>query len=100
MLYLCEVSDVAEGAAKRIDLPERPPLAVFHLPTGLFVTDDTCTHGLASLSEGEIDDGVVECPWHQGAFDIATGKPCGAPCTIPLRTHRVVVSDGKVFLEE
>ena len=48
---------------------------------------------------GEIDcdDGVVECPYHQGAFEIATGRPAGAPCSIPLRVYRVEVKDEAIY---
>ena len=38
------------------------------------MTDDICTHGNASSSEGEIEEGKVYCPFHDGAFDIRTGK--------------------------
>ena len=77
------------------------PLAVFHLEDGEFyVTDDTCTHGDASLADGEIDGCEVECPFHAGAFDIKTGEPCGAPCTIPLKTYQSIVREDKVYLVE
>lgn len=87
---LCRAADVPEGGALRVELDGRPPVAVFRVGGRFFVTDDTCTHGDASLADGEIDaeELVVECPWHAGAFALATGAPCGAPCTIPLRVHR------------
>lgn len=94
---LCAVADVPTGGCRRIALPGRPPLAVFRIDSGIHVTDDTCTHGDASLCDGEIEDGLVECPYHQGAFDIATGKPAGAPCTIALRVYPVQVQDGQVL---
>lgn len=94
--FLCKTSDVPEGSAKRVELAGRKPLAVFNLEGSFHVTDDTCTHGEASLCDGEIDGDVVECPFHQGAFDIRTGKPAGAPCTIPLKTYEVVVERDNV----
>lgn len=102
MTPLCKTEHVALGSALRIEREGKPPLAIFHLKSGFFVTDDLCTHGVASLAEGEIDldDGVVECPWHQGAFEIETGRPCAAPCTKPIKVHSVVVADGKIFLAE
>lgn len=102
LIVLCSTDQVTPGEAIRVVIDGYPPLAVFNLNGAFHVTDDRCTHGDASLAEGEIDcdDGVVECPWHQGAFDIATGKPCGAPCTIPLRVYQVVVRDGVVLLAQ
>ncbi|WP_207779397.1 non-heme iron oxygenase ferredoxin subunit [Zavarzinia aquatilis] len=98
--FLCRAADVPDGGALKIERAGRPPLAVFNVGGRFFVTDDTCTHGEASLSEGEIDadECVVECPWHSGAFDLATGKPCGAPCTIALKIHAFECRDGALYL--
>ena len=95
---LCQVNDVAEGNGLQINLPERPPLAVFKIEGNIFVTDDTCTHGQASLCEGEIEDGVVECPFHQGAFEIATGKAISAPCPAHLKTYQPILVGDDVFV--
>lgn len=99
-IVLCRASDVPEGGALKVELEGRAPLAVFRVGGHFFVTDDTCTHGDASLSEGEVDeeDMVVECPWHSGAFELATGKPCGAPCTIPLKVHRFELRGDDIVL--
>lgn len=99
MKMLCNTGDVPAGESRRIELPGRPPLAVFNLDGTIYVTDDTCTHGDASLCDGEIDtdDGVVECPYHQGAFEIATGRPAGAPCTVALRVYPVEIRGEAVY---
>jgi nitrite reductase/ring-hydroxylating ferredoxin subunit len=98
---LCLTSDVEQGEGLQVIIDGYPPLAVFHLKDGEFyVTDDTCTHGDASLAEGEIDGCEVECPFHAGAFDIKTGEPCGAPCSIPLKTYHSIVRNGQVYLVE
>lgn len=99
--FLCLASDVEQGEGLQVIIEGYPPLAVFHLEDGEFyVTDDTCTHGDASLADGEIDGCEVECPFHAGAFDIKTGEPCGAPCSIPLKTYTSFVRDGQVYLVE
>lgn len=74
-------------------------IAVFNLDGDFFATDDTCTHGFASLSEGYIEDGIVECPWHGGSFDIRTGAPREDPCRIPLRVYAVTVRDTDVWID-
>jgi len=99
MHFICKKQAVPEGGALRIELAARPPLAVFSLDGGFVVTDDTCTHGDASLCDGEIEDGIVECPFHQGAFDIATGKPVAAPCAIPLKVYRTETRGDEVFAD-
>ena len=63
-----------------------------------FATDDTCTHGNASMAEGDIDGSEVYCPFHMGAFDIRTGEATVAPCSVPLKTYEVVIEDGYLFI--
>jgi nitrite reductase/ring-hydroxylating ferredoxin subunit len=36
---------------------------------------------------------------HFGAFDVRTGEPVHAPCSIPLRTYKVIVQDGKILVD-
>jgi nitrite reductase/ring-hydroxylating ferredoxin subunit len=95
---LCDASDVPPGTAKRIVL-DRLVLAAFNLGGEFYITDDTCTHGFASLSGGIIDGGIVECPWHGGTFDIRSGVAVDRPCTVPLNTYRAVVRDGVVWID-
>src|SRR5580658_7148198 len=95
---LCDASDVPPGTAKRIVL-DRLVLAAFNLGGEFYVTDDTCTHGFASLSDGIIDGDIVECPWHGGTFDIRSGTPVGHPCTVPVNSYRTIVRDGAVWVD-
>jgi nitrite reductase/ring-hydroxylating ferredoxin subunit len=99
MLNLCRTEDVAAGEILRVDPPNHVPLAVYNLDGKFFVTDDTCTHGEASLSEGEIDGEWIECPFHAGCFEIATGLPTVPPCAIPIRSYPVTIKDGAIFVE-
>ena len=98
-IALCRREAVEAGKAIRI---EKGPLtlAVFNLDGEFFVTDDACTHGPGSLSEGCIEGDVVECDFHNGAFNIRTGDVVTPPCMIPIKTYRTVVDDdGFVSIE-
>jgi nitrite reductase/ring-hydroxylating ferredoxin subunit len=97
-LDLCETSEVPEGGAIKVER-DGLVLAVFNLGGRFFVTDDACTHGPGSLSEGDIDGEVVECNFHNGAFHIPTGRVEAPPCMVPLRTYAVQVVDGKVRID-
>ncbi len=65
------------------------PLAVYEVSGTCFVTLDRCTHAQARLSEGYLEGFLIECPLHQGLFDVRTGEVKGPPCTEPLRTFAV-----------
>ena len=98
-IALCKPAEVSAGAAIRIE-KEGLTLAVFNLDGEFHVTDDACTHGPGSLSEGCITGDVVECDFHNGAFNIRTGEVVTPPCMIPLKTYRTVVdSEGFVSIE-
>ena len=99
MLQLCPTQDVPEGGALKVER-DGLILAVFNLGNKFYVTDDTCTHGPGSLSEGEIDCDaqVVECNFHNGAFNIVTGAVEAPPCMIPLKTYDASVVDGHVCI--
>ena len=96
-IELCSTSEVAPGGALKVEHGDLT-LAVFNLEGEFYVTDDNCTHGPGSLSEGYIEGDVVECNFHNGQFNIKTGEVVAPPCMVPVKTYRTVVEDGKVFI--
>jgi nitrite reductase/ring-hydroxylating ferredoxin subunit len=97
-IELCSTADIAPGNALRVETGDLV-LAVFNVGGAFFVTDDNCTHGPGSLSEGYIEDDVVECNFHNGQFNIRTGEVVSPPCMVPIKTYPAIVEDGKVFIE-
>lgn len=98
LLTLCATSDVPDGGAIKVER-DGLTLAVFNLGGVYFVTDDECTHGPGSLSEGDIEGEVVVCNFHNGAFHIPTGRVEAPPCMVPVRTYRVQLVEGNVCIE-
>lgn len=97
--FVCEQDDLADGEMLKVNLPEQAPIVVYRVGGLFFATDDTCTHGEASLSEGELDDGyIIECPFHNGTFDIRTGEAVDFPCIVPLKVYPVKVEEGRVLI--
>ena len=95
---LCSTAEVAPGTALKVETGELT-LAVFNVDGDFFVTDDMCTHGPGSLSEGYIDGDVVECNFHNGQFNIKTGAVVSPPCMVPIKTYKTVVENGRVLIE-
>lgn len=88
MITICNISNIPAVGGLRVEHAGLPVLAVFRVGEEYFVTDDLCTHGAASLSEGELIGFEIECPFHQGAFDLRTGAPTARPCSVPLRVYK------------
>ena len=59
LVSVCKTTDVEPGTSLRVEIDGLPALAVFNVENEFFVIDDTCTHGDASLCDGEIEDGQV-----------------------------------------
>ena len=95
---LCKIDEVAPGTALKVEAAGLV-VAVFNVDGEFYVTDDSCTHGPGSLSEGYVDGDVIECNFHNGQFNIKTGEVVSPPCMIPVKTYPTVVQDGKVFVE-
>ena len=64
-----------------------------------FVTDDHCTHGPGSLSEGWLTGHEIECDFHQGRFDVRTGAAVSPSPYVRVRTYAVTVEDGRVLID-
>ncbi len=72
-------------------------LAVFNIGGKFYVTDDECTHASASLADGMLDGDVIECAVHMGAFHVPTGAVKAPPCSVALRTYKVVLQGRRCF---
>jgi len=73
-------------------------IAMYNAGGEIFATDNICTHGHARLCEGFLEGHEIECPLHQGRFDVRTGQPTCAPVTEAIRRYPVRVDGGRVFL--
>lgn len=74
-------------------------VALYAVEGQYFATSDVCTHGQAFLSDGYLDGHLIECPLHQGLFDVRTGAAAGAPCTVPVRSFPVKIEDGILYVQ-
>lgn len=97
-IELCKTADVGAGESLKVETSGLT-LAVFNVDGNFYVTDDDCTHGPGSLSEGFLDGEVIECNFHQGCFNVRTGEVVAPPCIVPIKTYRTRVEDGTLFLE-
>lgn len=89
--------DLWDGAGVPLHMAGRE-FALFRVSAAVYATDGICTHGHARLCEGFIEGTDIECPLHQGRFDLRTGAPTCAPAAEALRTYPVRVVDGRVQL--
>jgi 3-phenylpropionate/trans-cinnamate dioxygenase ferredoxin subunit len=95
------IDDIEDGEALRVPASVTgadDAIAIFHDGGEFFALNDTCTHAQASLSEGWIENGEVECPLHAGRFCLRNGEVLSMPATQNTVAHRVEVIDGEIFV--
>ena len=95
---VCATGDVAEGEALKVET-EGLTVAVFNVEGDFYVTDDHCTHGPGSLSEGFLEGHEIECDFHQGCYDVRTGEVTSPPPMVPVKSYKVVVDGDQVMIE-
>jgi nitrite reductase (NADH) small subunit/3-phenylpropionate/trans-cinnamate dioxygenase ferredoxin subunit len=93
---VCTVADVPEGGGKAVAVGDRL-VAVFKQGGELHAIDDTCPHMGASLAAGQLEHGVVTCPWHAWRFRVTDGTWADNPrVKIPCHAVRVVGDEVQV----
>ena len=94
----CAVDDIDEEDLLRFDHDERT-FCIYNTPDGFFATDGYCTHEDEHLENGIVIDCVIECPLHQGRFDVRDGRALSAPVCVDLKTWPVKVEKGLVYVD-
>lgn len=95
---LMSIDDTFEGEVVRVDIADKN-LAVYNLNGQIYCTDNLCTHGNALLSDGYMEGFDIECPFHQGRFDIRDGRPTCEPATKPVKSYPITIENGRVFVD-
>ena len=91
------LEDVFEGEVMAVNVQGKE-IALYEVQGELYATDNLCTHGAARLSDGFLDGREIECPFHQGRFDVCTGKALCAPLTENIRVYPVRIENKRVFV--
>lgn len=76
------LSALPDGKPARRFIGETP-LVVVRAGSRASVLADRCSHLSGPLSEGDVADGCVTCPWHGSVFSLADGEVVHGPATAP-----------------
>lgn len=80
---LLPISELEKNWVTRVQIGSRR-IAVYDTPSGIYASLALCNHGGADLCDGYFDGHIIECPLHQGAFDVRNGRAISAPATRPM----------------
>ncbi|HVU45958.1 MAG TPA: NADH:ubiquinone reductase (Na(+)-transporting) subunit F [Terracidiphilus sp.] len=95
---VCGAADIRRADAIRFD-HARKTYALYRDEAGtLYATDGYCTHGNTHLSDGLVKGAIIECPKHNGRFNLIDGSPARAPICRGLATYPVDVRQGRIHI--
>tara|TARA_B100000686_G_C15843420_1_gene503742 strand:+ start:113 stop:424 length:312 start_codon:yes stop_codon:yes gene_type:complete len=97
-VFVCEKNELDLDDLMRFDYGNNT-YCIYHINDGFYATDGMCTHEDVHLEGGLIMDNEIECPMHQGIFNIKTGKVIQDPPCDDLRTYQVKVENDKIYIE-
>ena len=73
--------------------------AIYRVEDQAYASDGLCTHEKVHLCDGLVMEHVIECPKHNGRFDIRDGRALGAPVCVNLKTWPARIADGQIQIE-
>jgi 3-phenylpropionate/trans-cinnamate dioxygenase ferredoxin subunit len=95
---VCSVHDLPAVGAVQAEIAGVKVAVARDSAGDIHAVDDTCSHANVSLSEGDVEDGEIECWLHGSRFDLRTGKPTGMPAITPISVYPVKIDGDDVFV--
>ncbi len=99
LVRACSVADLGENGVFGTEIDNVPVAVVRDEDGDLHAVNNICTHGYVLLSEGEVDDCMIECWLHGSRFDLRTGQPSGPPATAPIDVYPLTVEGDNVLVD-
>jgi MocE subfamily Rieske [2Fe-2S] domain protein len=97
-IEVCAVADLLHADAVRFD-HGRKSFALYRDEAGQpYASDGLCTHGNTHLSGGLVKGKIIECPKHNGRFNLIDGSSARAPVCRGLATYPVDERNGRIHI--
>ncbi|MEO1246398.1 MAG: fatty acid desaturase [Pseudomonadota bacterium] len=95
---VCSSAALKREDVLRFDYREHTFAVYRTADSAYYATDGLCTHGNAHLASGLVRGHLVECPKHNGRFDVRDGAPRRHPVCLALRTYPVETRGDRLFM--
>jgi|SRR6185436_7698340 nitrite reductase/ring-hydroxylating ferredoxin subunit len=98
MRRVAAIDEIPPGTALSFSYPgEHDDCVLVRTGGDAFVAyGQKCTH-LSCAVRPRVEQGVLECPCHQGSFDLASGRPTAGPPRRPLDLVRLEIMNRQVY---
>jgi MocE subfamily Rieske [2Fe-2S] domain protein len=97
-IEVCSAQDLGPADVIRFDHGKKTYALYRDEHGALFATDGICTHGNTHLADGLVKGSIIECPKHNGRFNLADGSPARPPICRGLATYPLEERNGRLRL--
>ena len=93
------LSQLAPGQRLVVEMGEHEILLVA-LDDAIYAIGNICTHEEVWLDDGILHEATceIECPMHEGRFDLRTGAATHLPCERPVPSYPVRIDGDDVLV--
>jgi 3-phenylpropionate/trans-cinnamate dioxygenase ferredoxin subunit len=98
-VVVCQDSDVQVKSSLLVEIDDYAIAIVRDSFGELHAIGDTCSHADISLSEGDVEDGTIECWAHGSSFDLTSGQPLTLPAFEPVPVFALSVHGSDVYVD-
>ena len=95
---VAELDEIPQDGVLGIETDDETPIALVRTEGEVYALRDECSHAEVRLSEGEVEDGTIECWLHGSCFDLRSGSPLNPPATKPVPTYDVKIDGDDVLV--
>ncbi len=96
---LANKADIPNGKALIVKGPDGREIGLFNAEGTIYALENVCPHMGGPLCEGDIEEGLLTCPWHGWQFDIKTAACENMPGEEATRVPIEIVGD-EIYLKE
>jgi 3-phenylpropionate/trans-cinnamate dioxygenase ferredoxin subunit len=95
---VAELGEIPEEGVLGVEADDETPIALVRSEGEVYAVRDVCSHAEVRLSEGEVEDGTIECWLHGSCFDLRSGAPINPPATQAVPTYDVKIDGDDVLV--
>jgi 3-phenylpropionate/trans-cinnamate dioxygenase ferredoxin subunit len=95
---VCPVATLTEEIPFAVEV-SGVAVCVVRIAGEFFAVHDECSHQAVPLSEGDVEDGMIECWRHGSRFDLRSGAVVNPPAVEPVPVYPTRVDDGQLCVD-
>ena len=94
---VAKTSDLPEGKIMLVEVGDERIL-LSNIGGSFYAIGEVCPHAEGPLSDGVVEEGEVECPWHGSRFDLKTGEVTASPADEAVLRYAVRIEEDDVLV--